>query len=47
MNKSMMGWGAIIVGVLMILTEVMAWPGYLNYIWSVLVLIWGAMAFKG
>ena len=42
----MMGYGAVLVGVLIALTEFMSWPGYLNYVWAVLVLAWGAMALK-
>ena len=46
MSKQMMGWGAIVVGVLIVLTELMGWRGDLNYLWAVLVLIWGVKAFK-
>lgn len=47
LSKSMMGWGAVIVGVLMAATEYLAWSGSLNYLWAVLVLLWGLSAFKG
>jgi len=47
LSKGMMAWGAIIVGVLIALTEFMTWSGSLNYLWAVLVLVWGLMAFKG
>ena len=45
-SKGIMGGGAVLVAILLAVTEVFAWPGYLNYIWAVLVLIWGIMAFK-
>ena len=45
-SKQVMGWGAVMVGVLIALTEVMGWSGSLNYLWAVLVLIWGFMSFK-
>ena len=43
MSKGMMGGGAVLVAVLMALTQLMGWAGYLNYIWAALVLIWGLM----
>jgi hypothetical protein len=46
MDKKTMGWGAIVVGVLVALTEFMTWPGYMNYVWAILVLIWGITALK-
>jgi len=45
-SKQVMGWGVVIVGVLIGLTEFMGWSGSLNYLWAVLVLIWGFMSFK-
>lgn len=45
-SKSTMGWGAVVVAVLMALTEALAWNGNLNYLWAVLVLVWGFMAMK-
>ena len=44
LSKGMMGWGAIVVAVLMALTQLMSWPGYLHYIWAILVLVWGFLA---
>ena len=44
-SKGVMGWGAVLVAVLLALTQAMGWPGYLNYIWAVLVLIWGFSCF--
>jgi len=46
MDKKMMGWVAIVVGVLIALNQYMTWNGNLNYLWAVLVLIWGIMALK-
>ena len=46
MSKQMMGWGAVIVGILMASTQYFALPGNLNYVWAVLVLVWGLKAFK-
>jgi len=46
MDKKMMGGGAILVAVLMALTEYMSWPGYLNYIWAIAVAAWGLMYLK-
>lgn len=46
MNKGMFAWTAVIVGVLIALTEAMSWSGTLNYVWAALVLIWGFMAMK-
>lgn len=45
-SKGMMGGGAILVAILLAATEGMQLPGYLNYIWAALILIWGIMAFK-
>ena len=42
----MMGWGAVGVGVLIAATEFMGFPGYLNYLWAALVLVWGLKAFR-
>lgn len=39
-----MGYGAVLVGVLIALNTYMAWPTNLNYLWSVLVLAWGVMS---
>jgi len=46
MSTKMMGWTAVVVGILMGLTEFMGWSGSLNYLWALLVLIWGFMSFK-
>ena len=40
MSKGLFAWSAIIVGVLIALTEFMSWPGTVNYLWAVLVLVW-------
>ena len=41
-----MGWTAVVVGVLMLLTEWQQWNGNWNYLWGVLVLLWGGMSLK-
>jgi|TARA_B100000315_G_C14570631_1_gene585278 hypothetical protein len=46
LSKEVMGWGAVAVGVLMGLTEWQSWNGYLNYLWAVLVLLWGVSGLK-
>ena len=46
LSKGMMGWGAVLVGVLIALTQYMSWSGSLNYLWAVLVLLWGLAALK-
>jgi len=46
MDKKMMGGSAIVVGGLIALTEFMSWPAYLNYVWAVVVAVWGVMALK-
>lgn len=44
MNKGLFSWSAVVVGVLIALTELMSWSGSLNYLWALLVLIWGFIA---
>ncbi|GEM_PF-3047273 len=44
-SKGTMGWGAIIVAILMALTVAMDWNMSLHYLWAVLVAIWGFMSF--
>ena len=46
MSKNMMGSGAIFVAVVMTATQYFGLPGYLNYMWAALVLVWGLRAFK-
>jgi len=43
MSKAFMVWSSVIVGILIALTEAMTWPGSLNYLWAILVIIWGFM----
>lgn len=42
-SKGLMGWGAIILAVLIALGELMTWPGWTSYVWAVLALLWGIM----
>ena len=46
LSKTQMGWGAIVVGVLIALTQLFGWSGNLHYLWAVLVLIWGIVALR-
>ena len=43
LSRNVMGAGAIAVGILIAITEYMSLPGYLNYLWAVLALIWGIL----
>ena len=43
MSKTFMVWSSVVVGILIALTEAMAWPGSLNYLWAIIVIIWGFM----
>jgi len=45
-SKKMMGWGVVIVAILIALTQAANWSGSLQYLWALLVLIWGFMSFK-
>lgn len=45
MPENFFGGGAILMGVLMIVTSAFKWPAWLNYIWAVFILIWGVIAF--
>ena len=42
LSKEMLGWGAVLDGVLIAATQFMGWPGSLNYLWALLALAWGA-----
>jgi hypothetical protein len=46
MSKGMMGWTAVVVGILIAATEFLGWNGNLNYLWAILVLVWGFMGMK-
>lgn len=46
MSKSTMGWGAVIVAVLIAGTQYLGWSGNLNYLWALVVLVWGLKAMK-
>jgi len=46
LSKPVLGWGAILVGILIALTEYLAWSGNVNYLWAVLVLVWGIATLK-
>ncbi len=44
LSKTVMGVPAVVVGLLIALTQYMGLPGYLQYVWAVLVLLWGVLA---
>jgi len=46
LSKKGMAWTAVVVGAFILLTEWLQWNGNLHYLWGVLVILWGAMAFK-
>ncbi len=46
MSKGIMGGGAVFVAIMMTLTQYLNLPGYLHYVWAVLVLVWGIKALK-
>ena len=41
----MMGWGAVVLGLLVAANQLWNW-GSLMYLWALLVVVWGAMSFK-
>ena len=46
LSKKGMGWTAVAVGVLIAVNESMGWDGNWNYLWAVLVALWGLMNLK-
>ncbi|MBI2057364.1 MAG: hypothetical protein HYT63_00030 [Candidatus Yanofskybacteria bacterium] len=46
MSKKTMGWGAVLVAVLIAATQYFNLSANLNYLWALLVLVWGLKAFK-
>lgn len=44
-SKIIMGSGAILAAVLIALTELLNWPGYLQYVWALLIAIWAIVIF--
>lgn len=44
MSKTMMGVPAVVVGILIAATQYLSLPGYLQYVWALLVLLWGIIA---
>ncbi len=43
-SKMVLGVPAVVVGILIAATEALNLIGALNYLWAVLVLLWGVMA---
>lgn len=46
MSKKLLGLGALLDGVLILLTQYSGWPNELNYFWGALVVIWGFLILK-
>ena len=46
MDKKMMGWTAVAVGILIALNEGLGWNDGLNYLWAAIVALWGLMSLK-
>lgn len=46
MSKQVIGGGALGVGIMIGLTEYVGLSGNLNYLWALLVFIWGLKALK-
>lgn len=40
-SKQLMGWGAVVLAVVITLTQAFGWPSSLHYFWAALALIWG------
>ena len=47
LSKGMMGGGAILLAILIVLTMLLDLPETLNYLWALLALIWGILTLKG
>ncbi len=46
-SKTIMGGGAILLAILIALTQVLTLPSYLHYVWAAIALIWGIVSFAG
>lgn len=44
-SKTILGSGAILMAIVVSLTNLLAWPNYLQYIWAVVIAIWGIITF--
>ena len=44
--KTILGAGAILDGVLILVTEYFGFPGALHYLWASLAIIWGVLIFN-
>lgn len=38
------GGGSLFLAVMIVLTQVLKWPKWVNYIWAALAAIWGVLA---
>lgn len=43
--NTIMGGGAILLAVLIVLTVVFGWPKEIHYVWAGLAFLWGVLAF--
>lgn len=41
LSKAVLGWSAVLDGVLIALTQYMGWNASLHYLWAVLAVVWG------
>ena len=46
MLKNILGFGAILDGILILLTQYLGWPDNLHYLWGALAVIWGILILK-
>lgn len=44
-SKTILGAGAIIMAIVIALTNFLVWPSYLYYIWAATVAAWGIITF--
>jgi len=46
-SKKVMGGGAIFLGIVMLAAMFLDLPSSLNYVWAIIVIIWGVMVMIG
>lgn len=40
-TKNLLGWSEIVLAILITLNQALTWPGSLQYLWAILVVIFG------
>ena len=45
-SKQYLGWGAVLLAVVMAVAEYMGSPSSLVYLWALIVAVWGFLALK-